>query len=318
MNSLTQQKKRPSFSVVLQQDAIKNLINNTLGDEKRATRFITAISSRVAITPELQVCDPFTIINGALQGESLNLSASGTLGHYYLVPFKDKDRGSLATFILGYKGYIQLAMRSGEYRKLNVVAIKEGELVKYDPLNEEVEVNLIEDDEKRENATTIGYYAMFEYLNGFRKTMYWSKKKMKAHALKYSQGYRSDVSKGTNWTFWSKDFDGMAFKTMLRQLISKWGIMSEEMQRAYESDNAVINEKGNFNYVDNDNDYKEVPQDKPEEVVEITEETKEKDREILTKLNKEKVAKHKEEILAKQETEKEVEQVSVFEGEFFK
>lgn len=251
-NSLTNRSQKPKFSVVLQSDAIKNLINNTLGDPKRSNNFVTAISSAVAINPVLQECEPFTIITGALVGESLGLSPSPTLGHYYLVPINDKSRGKLATFQLGYKGYIQLAMRSGQYKKLNVVAIKSGELINYDPLNEEINVNLIEDDEVRENTETIGYYAMFEYVNGFRKAIYWSKKKMKSHAVKYSQGYRADLEKGTNWTFWSKDFDGMAYKTMLRQLISKWGIMSIEMQKAFESDMAVFHSNDKVEYVDND------------------------------------------------------------------
>ena len=138
-------------------------------------------------------------------------------------------------------------MRSGQYKKLNVVAIKEGELVKFDPLNEEIVVNLIEDEEERENAPTTGYYAMFEYTNGFRKAMYWSKAKMEKHALKYSQGYRA--KKG--FTFWENDFDGMAFKTMLRQLLSKWGIMSIELVTAMDSDMAVIKEDGTKEYVDN-------------------------------------------------------------------
>lgn len=132
-----------------------------------------------------------------------------------------------------------------------MLAIKEGELVRFDPLNEEIEVHLIEDEEEREAAPTIGYYAMFEYTNGFKKAMYWSKKKMEAHALKYSQGYAADKRKGTAWTFWSKDFDGMAYKTMLRQLISKWGIMSIEMQSAIDADMAVINADGTKDYVDN-------------------------------------------------------------------
>ena len=139
-----------------------------------------------------------------------------------------------------------MAIRSGQYKKLNVLAIKEGELIKYDPLNEEIEVKLIEDEEVRENAKTIGYYAMFEYVNGFRKTLYWTKSRMEAHALKYSKGYAA--KKG--YTFWEKDFDGMAYKTMLRQLISKWGIMSIEMQEAYTKDMSVVKEDGTYDYVD--------------------------------------------------------------------
>lgn len=152
------------------------------------------------------------------------------------------------------KGYLQLAIRSGYYKKLNVLAIKEGELIRFDPLNEEIEVSLIDDELEREKAETAGYYAFFEYTNGFRKAMYWSKAKMEAHALKYSQGYAADKRKGTDWTFWSKDFDGMASKTMLRQLLSKWGIMSIEMQSAFDADMGVIGEDGSVTYVDNQQD----------------------------------------------------------------
>lgn len=168
-----------------------------------------------------------------------------------MVPFNNNKKGfKEAQFQLGYKGYIQLAIRSGQYKKLNVLAIKEGELVRFDPLNEEIEVNLIEDEEAREEAPTVGYYAMFEYTNGFKKVMYWSKKKMEAHALKYSKGYKA--KKG--YTFWEKDFDAMAYKTMLRQLISKWGIMSIDMQSAMDVDMAVIHEDGTKDYVDMEND----------------------------------------------------------------
>lgn len=251
-NSLTT-KKTPPFSVAIQGEGYKNLVNNTLGDPKRAAKFVTAITSAVSANPSLQDCDAGTILSAGLLGEGLNLSPSPQLGQYYLVPFNDNKGGrKVAQFQLGYKGYIQLAIRSGQYKKLNVLAIKEGELVKFDPLNEEIEVNLIEDEEEREAAKTIGYYAMFEYTNGFRKAMYWSKKKMEAHAIKYSQGYASDVKKGNKWTFWSKNFDGMAYKTMLRQLISKWGIMSIEMQSAVDADMAVINNDGTRKYVDNE------------------------------------------------------------------
>lgn len=243
---------KPKFSVMIQSDAYKNLINNTLGDPKRAAGFITAITSAVATNPALQECEPVTILSAGLLGETLQLSPSPQLGQYYLVPFNDRQLGrKVAQFQLGYKGYIQLAIRSGQYKKLNAMAIKEGELIRYDPLNEEIEVQLIEDDAEREATPTIGYYAMFEYLNGFRKVIYWSKDKMEAHALQYSQGYKA--KKG--YTFWEKSFDDMAIKTMLRQLISKWGIMSIDFQKAYEADMGVLRPGGNIDYVDNDESF---------------------------------------------------------------
>lgn len=266
-NNLAKRTQRLGLIAYLSQDAVKNQINNVIGGQN-GKRFISSIVSAVNNNPQLSECTNQSILSGALLGESLNLSPSPQLGQYYLVPFNDKNQGKVAQFQLGYKGYIQLAIRSGQYKKLNVLAIKEGELVKFDPLNEEIEVNLIENEEERENAETTGYYAFFEYVNGFRKAIYWSRAKMEAHALKYSAGYRA--KKG--YTFWEKDFDGMAYKTMLRQLISKWGIMSIDMQTAIDADMSVINEDGTKEYVDNVPDVvetqeaEEKPQKEPENV----------------------------------------------------
>lgn len=246
-NNLVKQGAKPKFTAVINSDGYKKLINNTLGNPARAARFVTAITSAVSTNPALAECEASTIVSAGLLGEGLNLSPSPQLGQYYLVPFNDRKNGrKVAQFQLGYKGYIQLAIRSGQYKKLNVLPIKEGELISFNPLEEEIEVQLIEDETAREQATTIGYYAMFEYTNGFKKAMYWSKGKMESHAEKYSMGYKA--KKG--YTFWEKDFDAMACKTMLRQIISKWGIMSIEMQKALENDTAVIRENGTVDYID--------------------------------------------------------------------
>ena len=269
-NSLVKSKgnQRLGITAYLTQDAVKNQINSVIGG-KDGQRFISAIVSAVNTNPALQECTNQSILSGALLGESLKLSPSPQLGHYYLVPFNDKEKGKVATFQLGYKGYIQLAIRSGQYKKLNVLAIKEGELEFFDPLNEDIQINLMVDDwDAREQAETIGYYAMFELTNGFRKAIYWSKKQMESHAIKYSPGYKKDKEKGWNYTFWSKDFDGMAFKTMLRQLISKWGIMSIEMQNAFDSDYTFTNEDGTKEkeYVDTESVIDmEQPEEKPQQ-----------------------------------------------------
>lgn len=242
-NQIQAQVKRPSFSVAITTEKYQSMVNRSIRDPKEANRFISAITSAVAVNPALQECEPSTVLAGALLGNSLGLSPSPQLGQYYLVPFKNKakfDRSGRmvkpesvdAQFVLGYKGYVQLALRSGYYKHLNVIAVKAGELVRFDPLTEEVEINLNPDEMARENSASIGYLATFEYLNGFRKTIYWSRDKMEAHALRYSKGYAA--KKG--YTFWEKDFDAMAFKTMLRQLISKWGIMSIDLQTAFEQD----------------------------------------------------------------------------------
>lgn len=268
---------KPKFSVAIQTDAYQRLINNTLGDQDRARRFIASISSAVAINKDLQECDAGTVLSGALLGEALNLSPSPQLGQYYLVPFKDKTKGKVATFILGYKGYIQLAIRSGNYKKINVIEIKEGELEEFNLMSEEIKVNLIQDDEQRENAPTVGYYAMFEYLNGFKKAIFWSKNKMINHADKYSpafskKGYEllnaGKVKQEDMWKYsshWYKNFDDMAKKTMLRQLISKWGVMSIEMREAFEKDETIQNADGSYNYVTAEADEKTVIETKIEE-----------------------------------------------------
>lgn len=264
-NSLAKTQKT-GMAAYLTQDAVKKQINSVVGG-KNGTRFISSIVSAVQTTPKLQECSNQSILSAALLGEALNLSPSPQLGQFYMVPFNNKGVKE-AQFQLGYKGYVQLAVRSGYYKRLNVLAIKEGELVHYDPLNEEIEVNLIEDDMVREETPTAGYYAMFEYENGFRKTMYWSRRKMLAHAEKYSQAFKMNgggkslellesgkIPEKEMWkysSFWFKDFDGMALKTMLRQIISKWGIMSIDLQTALDKDMAVIRQDGTAEYVENE------------------------------------------------------------------
>lgn len=265
-NSLVRQDQSMKLSVYLQNDAVKKQINQVVGG-KNGTRFISSIVSAVQSTPALQECTSPSIVNAALLGEALNLSPSPQLGQFYMVPFDNKKKGCKeAQFQLGYKGYIQLAKRSGVYKKINVLSIKAGELISYNPLEEELEINLIEDDYVRENTPTIGYYAMFEEVNGYRHSIYWSKQRMLAHAEKYSFAFYKNggakllelleegkIPEKDMWkysSFWFKDFDAMAHKTMLRQLISKWGTMSIDLQNAIDKDMAVIHEDGKTEYVD--------------------------------------------------------------------
>lgn len=237
--------RQQGITQFLSGQAVRDQIDRALGSTN-SQRFITSVVSAVNANPGLAKCSNKSIFSGALLGESLNLSPSPQLGQFYLVPYKNNSAGTYeAQFQMGYKGYIQLAIRSGQYKKLNVMAVKEGELQYFDPLNEEIKINLMVDRwDEREKAETIGYYAMFELVNGFKKAIYWSKKQMEEHAKRYSPGYAADVKKGTAYTFWSKNFDQMAYKTMLRQLISKWGIMSLDMQSAFSRDFTVEDESG--------------------------------------------------------------------------
>lgn len=299
-NSLTKrpQPQKLGLAAFLNSEKVLMNIEQALGKDNKQ-RFITGVLSATNTNPALQECTHQSILSGALLGESLKLSPSPQLGHYYLVPFNDKDAGKVAQFQLGYKGYIQLAIRSGQYKKLNVLAIKEGELECFDPLNEEIRINLRMDDwDAREEAPTIGYYAMFELVNGFRKAIYWSKKQMAAHADKYSPAFSmkettiktrygsknkvsfADFEAGNYppedaWmysSFWYRNFDGMAYKTMLRQLISKWGIMSIDLQSAFEHDMTFTDETGHVQYVEPIDDAIIIePEDVPEEKAESSE-----------------------------------------------
>lgn len=252
-NQIVQQKM--PFSVAVNTPSMQKLIANALHDPARCARFTASIVSAVSVNQALQNCDRNTVISGALLGESLNLSPSPQLGQYYLVPFNNKKKGIQdAQFVLGYKGYVQLALRSGQYKSINVEIVKQGEYKGRDPMTGDPRFKFLEDDDEWERLPVIGYMASFEYLNGFRKVLYWSKEKMMNHADRYSAAFSrkayenliaGNIPQGEMWkysSFWYKDFDSMAKKTMLRQLISKWGIMSVDMQVAYESDSRVIDE----------------------------------------------------------------------------
>lgn len=291
-NSLVHQQteNKVGFSQVINSIPYQRMIANTLKDKNTANRFISSIVSTVATNPTLQDCTPKTVVAAALLGEGLKLSPSPQLGQFYMVPFKQKEKkdknGNIiqeactnAIFVLGYKGYVQLATRSGEYKHINAMPIKEGELIRYNPFDDEIELQYIDNEELRESLATVGYYAMFEYHNGFKKVLYWSKEKMIAHASKYSPAFTAEglkllesgkVPQNELWkysSFWYKDFDGMACKTMLRQLISKWGLMSVEMQKAYNADGGIIGENGEVTFAEKDNEPEIIQQ--PADVVEV-------------------------------------------------
>ncbi|MBE5985212.1 MAG: recombinase [Paenibacillaceae bacterium] len=252
----------------LSNDKVKANILQVVG-QKNTARFIASVVSAVQNTPALQECSHNSILSAALLGEALNLSPSPQLGQFYMVPYKKKDReGKVvsvdAQFQLGAKGYKQLAMRTGQYKDLDVIYIRQGEYLGRDRSTGKHKFEFIEDDAIREELPVIGYLAYFELLNGFRKEIFWTRSKMEKHADQYSQAFNlSDfhllqegkIPKKDLWkysSFWYKSFDEMAEKTMIRQLISKWGIMSIEMSDAYERDMAVISEDGSPRYIDNE------------------------------------------------------------------
>lgn len=266
-NSLVKkQNQRLGFTAYLTQDAVNAQIAKVVGG-KNSTRFVSSVISAVQTNPTLQECTNQSILSAALQGEALNLPPSPQLGFFYMVPFNNKKKGCKeAQFQLSAKGYKQLAMRSGQYLDIDVLYIHEGEYLGRDKFTGKQKFEFIEDDDVRESKPIVGYLAYFEMLNGFRKQIYWTKSKMEKHADKYSQAFSLEAAKklaegkipqSEMWkysSFWYTSFDEMAEKTMIRQLLSKWGMLTTELASAMEADMAVINEDGTKTYVDNQED----------------------------------------------------------------
>ncbi len=220
-NALAQRKNGTNVSPIsgvkalLNSDSVKKRFEEIL--EKRAPQYMSSIINLVNSDSNLQKCDPMSVISSAMVAATLDLPIDKNLGYAWIVPY-----GNKANFQLGYKGYVQLALRTGKYRSINAIPIREGELVKWNPLTEELEVDF----EQRKSDAIIGYAGYFELVNGFRKTVYWSKEEIEAHRKRFS---KSDFG-------WKNDYDAMALKTVIRNMLSKWGILSIEMQEAYSRD----------------------------------------------------------------------------------
>lgn len=192
---------------------------------ERAPQYMSSIVNLVNSDVNLKKCEPMSVIASCMVAATMDLPVDKNLGYAWVVPY-----GTKAQFQMGYKGYIQLALRTGQYKAINVVEIREGELISWNPLSEEVEIDFTQ----RKSDKVIGYAGYFKLLNGFEKTVYWSKEDIEAHAKKFSKTY--NFKNGV----WQTDFDSMAKKTVLRNILSKWGILSIEMQKAYSADNNSV------------------------------------------------------------------------------
>lgn len=196
---------------------VKNMIANVLHD--REPQFATSIVSIVNSNRSLANVDQLSVIQSAMVAATLDLPIDQNLGYVWLVPYK-----GMAQAQIGYKGYIQLAQRSGQYKAMNAIAVHEGELTSWNPLTEEVGF----DPMKRTSDVVIGYIGYFKLLNGFEKTVYWTKEQIEAHRDRFSKaGGRSP---------WATDFDAMALKTVLKSLLTKWGPMSTQLAEAVAKD----------------------------------------------------------------------------------
>lgn len=230
----------PKFSVALATPAYQKLIADTLGDKKVAQKFVAEISTVVGNNSKLQECDTGSIVSAGLLAQTLALSIAPTLGYAYIIPYKNK-----AQFQIGWKGLVQLAQRSGLFSRLGVREVREGEYVCQDEFGDD-QFKFSHDCD--DNAI-IGYYAYFELMNGFKKSVYWTRAQVDKHAKQYSQAYKQGRD-----TKWNDEFDAMAKKTVLKQLLTKWAPLSVEMQTATQADQAVVRygeEGASFEYVDN-------------------------------------------------------------------
>lgn len=274
-NEIAEQ-KRQGIAGYLSSDLVKNNIVSVIG-EKDAQPFISSVVSAVQANPDLAKCTNQSIFSAALLGYSLKLPQSPQLGFFYMVPYKNNDKSKSgaevyeAQFQISYKGLYQLAMRSGQYKKIVVTEIREGELVYYNPITEDIEFKPELDYTKRQTLNIIGYYAAYEMINGAIKFIYWDKNQMEKHAETYSASYRSDIKWKSKKSFWSKEPIIMAKKTMLKQLLTKWGILSVELRNVLESDQAVIGEDGSKIYIDNQPDEPAPAIDVESDVVETIE-----------------------------------------------
>lgn len=217
----------------------------------KAAYFAMALVQVAEGNEQLRQAEPQSIFNAGIASAILGLPFEKNLGFAYIVPYGEK-----AQFQIGYKGLIQLALRTGQYKFINSTAIKEGEISSKNYLTGDFTFTFCQDDDLRDSLKTIGYASYIELNNGFRRAFYMSLKQMQAHAQEYSIAFRYDLKSGKDNSVWSKNFDAMALKTVLKLNLSKYGVLSPEFEKAFQFDGAVINkvdENGNIQaeYIDN-------------------------------------------------------------------
>ena len=237
--------ERTSIRSLLAQENVKKRFEELLG--KKAAGFMSSVLNIVNSSTDLQQCNPQQVLAAAAVAAALDLPIDPNLGFAYIVPYRDRRNNQVhAQFQLGYKGYIQLAMRTGMYKTINATHVYEGEIEHYNRITGEVRFS----EDGPTSDKIVGYIAYFKLANGFEKFEYWPVERVKQHAERFSQSYRS----GRN-SPWQTDFDAMATKTVLKSLLSKYGVLSIEMQTAVVADQAVIHETAEghqYEYVDND------------------------------------------------------------------
>lgn len=234
---------------------------------ERKGSFVNNLTALVANDVSLQNCQPLTVMFAALKATALNLPLDKSLGMAFVIPYRDnKTNTMVAQFQIGYKGIKQLALRSAQFAIIpNATEVKEGELVSRNRLTGECKFNFLENEEERAKKKTIGYASYFRLLNGAESTFYMSIEEMEAHALRYSQTYRSKDARTKSASKWTTDFDDMAKKTVIKLNLSRNAPLSVEMQDAIQADQSVQYESDKYEYLDNPQG-KEIDLQKAQEV----------------------------------------------------
>lgn len=261
--------KQPSAAVLVKQmisqDNIKKKFAEVLG--KKAPQFLASITNVVSGNAQLKQCGANSIMGAAFVAATYDLPIDSNLGFAAIVPYNNSkwnpqtgqwEKHMEAQFQIMYKGFIQLAIRSGHYKKMNYAVVYEDELKSYNPITGEIEFvdDFSQCTMRAEGVeeTVAGYYARFELLTGYVQELFMSRQAVDNHARKYSQSYRNDIKDNKKKSKWSTDFEAMALKTVIKQLLSKWGILSVDMQRAIRDDQKTYDEEGSGSYGDNQPD----------------------------------------------------------------
>lgn len=223
-----------SLQQAIQMPDIKRRIEEVLG--RKAGQFSTALVQVVNNSTQLKECEPKSVIAAALTAATLDLAIHSSIGHAHLVPYKDNKKGiTVCQFQIGWKGWVQLAMRSSQYRTIGTTPVYEGQLKEYDELRGDLELDM----KSKKSDKIIGYASFFRLINGYQRTNYWSVEQTMEHAVKYSKAYNADLKYKSAKSHWTLNPDAMGLKTVLMDNIRKWGPLSVDMQEAIKKDQSV-------------------------------------------------------------------------------
>lgn len=254
---------------MISQENVRKKFGEVLG--QKAPQFLASITTVVQGSAQLKKCDANSIMSAAFVAATYDLPIDPNLGFSAIVPYNESvynpkmkqwEKHPRAQFQMMYKGFIQLAIRSGYYEKMNYAVVYEDELKKYNPITGEIvfvtDFSQCTQRDAGDETKVVGYYAWFRLKTGFSQELFMSTAAVDNHAKKYSQAYRYDIEKQKKSSKWTTDFEAMALKTVIKLLLSKWGILSVDMQRAIQDDQKVYDDEGNGTYGDNQPDIIEV------------------------------------------------------------